>query len=254
MTRLLFIRRTTTALRPPFLLLLLVSLLIILPTTTSAYRMGDAIDAEISIPKKQASGATTSATNKNEEIALKRSQMPLFGMSTSSKVQLGDAPKFSLVLEEGFRSLPVVWLKKGSSATSSEIMVLESLEVQLVFSRSSGEIHALHHTPKYSKADTADSNRDNQEITLRYNWIEEESVDLNGGAFVMFLAVFIVSLFFLIDLCGLCADNDDIYDTIGNQDPYYSNPNINTTTTYDHNNPIDPMAVMSGGRPAPKYE
>ena len=88
----------------------------------------------------------------------------------------------------------------------------------------------------------SDAANANNEITVEYKWIEEEAVDLNGGAFVMFLAVFIVSVFFLVDLCGLCDNGEDL------TDPYMDPGNYGSLPP-----PDDPLATMGGSR-QPKYE
>jgi hypothetical protein len=205
----------------------------LLPLSCTAYRVGDAIDAEIVVPKAKAAG------NASEDLTLKRNQMPVFGMTTHAKLHLGDIPHFSISLEEGFRSLPYVPLVKGST-------VLTSLSIEFVYSRSSGEIHSLHHSSTYGikgskgMADiSVDGQQQQQQVSLYYTWVEEESVDLNSGAFVMFLAVFIVSIFILFDLCGQCSDGPD------DGDRYAFHGSESSVT-------VEPMAVTGGG--SAKYE
>jgi hypothetical protein len=212
------------ALKPKLLKALL--LFFLLPLSCTAYRVGDAIDAEIILPKAKAAGSTA------PDFSLKRNQIPLFGMSTHAKLHLGDVPHFSISLEEGFRSLPYVPLVKGN-------MVLSSLSLEFVFSRSSGEIHSMRHSTTYGTQDSADAKNAERQVSLYYTWVEEESVDLNSGAFVMFLAVFIVSIYILFDLCGLCSDGPD-------DDERYAFQGSESSST------VEPMSVMGGG--SAKYE
>lgn len=169
-----------------------------------------------------------------------RSQMPLFGMDTTAK--FGPLPdRFSISFEEGFRALPWMTLRNGYGVP------LEKVEVTFIFSRSgTGEIHSMRSKTIYIKGVKAAAAADwNNQITVEYKWIEEEAVDLNGGAFVMFLAIFVVSIFFLFDLCGLCDSGEDV------ADPYTAPSNYGTQASA-----ADPLAVMGGSRPTgiPKYE
>jgi hypothetical protein len=82
---------------------------------------------------------------------------------------------------------------------------IQSLSLEFVYCRS-GEIHSLKHFTTYQAKAVEDGPR---QVSLHYTWIEEESVDLNSGALVLFLAVMVVSIFILFDLCGLCTDSND---------------------------------------------
>ena len=126
-----------------------------------------------------------------------------------------------------------------------------------IYSRSgNGEIHSVRGKAIYMAGKTAPKADMNNIVKVHYNWIEEEAVDLNGGAFVVFLAVFVVSVFFLFDLCGLCDNGTD-------DDPSDRYSGVRTTSTSSGSNsnyhgshhapPIDAMAVMGGSR-IPKYE
>lgn len=195
--------------------------LVILPWSIDAYRVGDAIDTEIWTTKHASS-----------EEAPMRSQMALFGMDRAAKFPR-TTDRFSISFEEGFRVLPWINMKNGAGHP------LEKVEVTFVYSRSGGgEIHSLSSKPIYNKETPS-----NSEIVVVYKWIEEELVDLNSGAFVMFLAVFVVSVYFLFDFCGLCDTEDgaELY-SLGATDGHYPAPRD-----------IDPLAVMSGAN-VPKYE
>ena len=222
----------TTSIRTaavPVQRMLWLGLLILLPWNLDAYRLGDAIDTEILTPKDSSS-----------QHAPKRKQMPIFGVDSSTQFGPMTDSRFSIHFEEGFRALPWVDLKNFMGAP------LEKLEVTFVFSRSGGgEIHSLASRTFYSK-DRKAAPPENGEITVEYKWIEEQAVDLNGGAFVMFLAIFITSLFFLVDLCGLCDNGEDSLDP-------YTVPNASNSHGNYSDHQVDPMASMSGSR-IPKYE
>lgn len=163
--------------------------------------------------------------------------MPLFGWDTKAK--FGPLPdRFSISFEEGFRALPWMSLRNGYGVP------LLRVEVTFIYSRSgSGEIHSMRSKTIYMTGGKSAAAMDtNNEITVEYRWVEEEAVDLNGGAFVMFLAIFIVSLFFLVDLCGLCESGEDP------SDPYMVPSNYGSQPSAD-----DPLAAMGGSR-IPKYE
>lgn len=201
--------------------------LLLLPWNLDAYRIGDTIDTEIWTPKDYAAG----------EYAPKRGQMPVFGMDTTATFS-GLPERFSISFEEGFRALP--WMNGKDSRGAP----LEKVEVTFVYSTSGGgEIHSLASRPIY-RTDNKKSNQRDGEISVEYKWIEEEAVDLDSGAFIMFLSVFIVSVFFLIDLCGLCDNGEDP------SDPYSSSADLDYSSS---DRGTDPLAVMGGAR-IPKYE
>jgi len=172
--------------------------------------------------------------------APKRNQMPVFGIDNTARIGPITDSRFSIHFEEGFRALPWIDMKNWMGAS------LLSVEVTFIYSKSgSGQIHSLSSRAIYNKDRQAAAPLDG-EVTVEYKWIEEEAVDLNGGAFVMFLAIFITSLFFLVDLCGLCDDGEDPLD------PYTVLTSRNT-----HSNYIDPQMdplAMGGSSRIPKYE
>ena len=210
--------------------LILASLLLVLAVFAPcchSYRVGDANEPEIWKPKDTAA-----------EEAPMRNQMALFGLDSKFKAKLSQMPGdyFSISFEEGFRALPWIYKKNGSGYP------LEKLLVTFVYSRSGGgEIHSLSHQAIYNK-----DRKDGDEVTVEYKWIEEESVDLNSGAFVMFLSVFIVSIYFLFDLCGLCDSGDSAAEPFS---PSFSVPD----GQYAGSRAVDPLAAMSGAN-IPKYE
>ena len=206
-------------------------MLVILPRNLDAYRLGDAIDTEILTPKDSSS-----------QHAPKRSQMPTFGVDTTTSFGPMTDHRFSIHFEEGFRALPWMDMKSFMGAT------LEKVEITFVFSRSgNGEIHSLTSRTFYNK-DRKESANDNGEIVVEYKWIEEEAVDLNGGGFVMFLAIFVSSLFMLVDLCGLCDAGDDDDDFAAHRMSGNGN-----NSNYSERQYLDPGAATGGSR-IPKYE
>ena len=191
-----------------------------------AYRLGDAIDTEILTPKDSIA-----------QHAPKRSQMPIFGVDTSTTFGPIMDSKFSIHFEEGFRALP--WINTQSFLGGT----LEKVEITFVFSRSGGgEIHSLSSHPIYSSTNNkkGPATVTGEEIVVEYKWIEEEAVDINGGAFVLFLAIFVSSLFMLVDLCGLCETGDD-------EDEDYA---AHRHYTDRHH----PTAIATGGSRIPKNE
>ena len=238
----------------PWWQLLFIVLLLLEVSFCHGYRVGDIMDAEIVLPKSATATAADGVTidlarqrhemsGMNHDLALKRHQMPMFGMNSHATLPFKDTGinQFAMTLEDGFRTIPLVPL-----VTKGGTSYLASLTLEFVYSRNSGEIHTLRHSLQYQPKGTLDSaldaNGNPETIALYYNWIEEEAVDLNSGAFVMFLAVFIVSVYILFDLCGLCTDGPDMDDS-GYR--YRGGASDSSFT-------VDPMAVLSGG--SAKYE
>jgi hypothetical protein len=160
---------------------LITTILVLLAVSLDAYRVGDAVD-------------TIVRTDASAEDAL-RSQMPLFG-KTSSALFSGATPKrFSLSFEEGLRPIP--WVETADSKGQT----LERLDVTFVYSRSGeGAIYGISSEPKYgSSADT---------FLVQYNWVEEEEVNPRAASAVMFAVVFLASVVMLISSCGVSLDED----------------------------------------------
>lgn len=130
---------------------------------------------------------------------------PLFGSPRT--VHLPRLPeRFSLSFEEGLHSLPYV---DGQS--------LEQLIVTFIYSKSGGgRIHSVTskaiqqpHNNKFDKK---------KEIEVVFDWVEEAAVDLEAGTSVMFLAVLVVSILFLLQLCMMDHSDDDDDDHNHNYD------------------------------------
>jgi hypothetical protein len=153
--------------------------LAIILSVTAAYRVGEAVDTDIRM-----GSILTDAL---------RSQMPMFGIPSTARFQFEETiPSFSLQFEDGLRGIPTVPL------VNSKQQALGRLQVTFVYSKSgAGAIHTVISQAEYG------SNLDSSESFLvDYQWIEEEQVQLTAGKGVMFLAVFVVSIVFLISLCG----------------------------------------------------
>lgn len=152
-----------------------------------AYRMGDAVDTDIRL----ASGTQDAL----------RSQMPQFGVSSKANFRFEDQQdSFSLQFEDGLRGLPWVSLVKFKG------QALEKLVVTFVYSKSGGgTIHTVLSEPVYQE--TAARPQQAGSFQVQYVWVEEANVHLHAGQAVMFLFVFLASLYFICYSCGL-VDGD----------------------------------------------
>jgi len=156
--------------------LLLFLLLISVPFRCSSYRVGDVVDTIVRTPEE-----STDALN---------SQMPLFGVP-SSAIFTELPERLSLAFQEGLRPLP--WIEMYDHKKRP----LKEMTVTFVYSKSGdGTIHAVSSETKYS-----DARSDSEGFRVKYQWKEEEEVDLQSGAVVMFLAVCIVSIIVLLQSC-----------------------------------------------------
>jgi hypothetical protein len=167
-----------------YLFLMLAASLFLGSTVTTAYRMGDAVDTDIRL---------TSGTSD----AL-RSQMPQFGVNSKANFRFEDqqADSFSLQFEDGLRGLPWVSLVKFKG------QALEKLIVTFVYSKSGGgTIHTVLSEPVYQEM--AARPQQAGSFQVQYVWVEEANVHLHAGQAVMFLAVFLASLYFICYSCGL---------------------------------------------------
>jgi len=148
----------------------------------SAYRIGDTIE-------------TTVSTRSALTIDLLIANQPLFGVTKT--VHLPRLPeRFSLSFEEGLYTTPYV-----DAATT------ERLVVTFVHSKSgAGRIHSV--TSKAVASPTKKRFDRSQEVEVLFDWVEEENVDLEAGAIVMFLVVFVVSILFVFQLCAIEQPDD----------------------------------------------
>lgn len=179
--------------------LLLLLLFVSLPWQCSCYRVGDVVDTIIRTPEE-----TTEALS---------NQMPLFGVS-SNAVFFESPPRFSLAFQDA--RIPLPWVEMSSRKRQ-----LDELTVTFVYSRSGdGAIHAISSEAKYE-----DAKPGSEGFRVRYEWVEEEEVDLRSGSTVMFLAVSIASIVILLQTCSgketgpsqreNNSDNSSPYDTYG---------------------------------------
>lgn len=165
-------------------------MLLMVTTTANAYRVAEVVDMDIVV-----NGVQSDAL---------RSQMPLFGVTWISPVRFEmdellprDARTFSLKFEDGLWTLPATPLTKGGDH-------LEMLTVQFIYSKSgAGAIHSV------SSKDAIYSAERQPYFTVKYHWIEEEAVYLSAGHAVMFLAVFVSSVIFLLISCRF-IDEDGV--------------------------------------------
>lgn len=161
----------------------------------SAYRMGDAVDTDVSMD-----GFLWDAL---------RSQMPKFGINTKVHFEM-DMPDdtreyrtFALLFEDGLRSIetrPYQNWKRES---------LERVVIKFIYSKSgTGMIHSVSSSAVY-KANPPVARR----FRVEYEWQEEEAVRLTVGMVVMMLAVFLSSIVFLFQTCGLNDEGTVDYET-----------------------------------------
>lgn len=158
------------------------------PWAADAYRLGDAVDTDVSMD-----GFLWDAL---------RSQMPKFGINSKVhfETKIPDDKRrystFSLLFEDGLRSIETRpfhnWRKE----------YLERVIIDFSYSKSgTGVIHSVSSTAVYKPTPT-NAGR----FRVEYEWQEEEAVRLTAGSAVMFLAVFLSSIVFLFQTCGLTDD------------------------------------------------
>jgi len=167
------------------LLLCTLQLLLLLLPTITAYRLGDVVDTDLVID-----GVASDAL---------RNQRPLFGIdskTTEPFVSESIKRSFSLQFEEGLWTLPTASLKQNGESLS-----LEAIQVRFVYSRSGvGAIHAVQSNAVYGPSSAS-------AFYVEYHWIAEEAVHLQTGFTVMFLAVLVASVFFIMTSCGMLLES-----------------------------------------------
>jgi hypothetical protein len=180
-----------------FFVILLTAAFVDLPFTTTssssvslfvnAYRVGDTIHAAVN-------------TRSSVVVDLMIANLPLFGISRKTELPRLQE-RFSLSFEEGLHTLSYI---DGQTA--------ETIRVTFIYSKSGeGRIHSVSSTVVRTKSRNFDPKLP---IVVQYEWIEEEPVDLNAGSSIMFLATLLLSILFLIQLCGSGEGDEDghIYD------------------------------------------
>jgi hypothetical protein len=170
------------------------------------YRIGDVVDTILVINGSQKSNPF-------------RHQMPIFGANWISYVRFeksnlvgprdsndGDdeAGTISIQFEDGFWAVPTVSLTKNHGSQSPTF--LDHLILQFVYSKA-GAIHAvLTKDAKYST--------DHKSFFhVTYEWIEEEAVSPNMGLAIMFLMVFLFSVYSVLITCGFIGRDLDFDST-----------------------------------------
>jgi len=140
-----------------------------------------------------------------------RSQMPLFGVETTTTLKLiGTASidesreKLSVALTFGTgadsKSLPWVDVRDVSGTSR----MLTELEVTFVYAE--GTIRSISQSATF--APLSDS-IGNQKFAIHYRWVEEAGVDLDSGIWGMFVSVLIASLVLLVSACRSMRSLDD---------------------------------------------
>lgn len=136
---------------------------------------------------------------------------------------------FALLFEDGLRSIETRPYQKTTSSWQrggggGESQVLDRVVVTFSYSKSAGStmsgnnggmIHSVSSTAVYKAGDShvgsSSSSASNRRFRVEYEWQEEEAVRLTVGSVVMFMAVFLSSIVFLFQTCGLTNDGDDDY-------------------------------------------
>jgi hypothetical protein len=161
--------------------IVLALILISSSVANAAYRIGDTVDTLVWTSRE-----TTDAM---------RAQMPLFGLSNSVTFpQLRE--KFSLGFDQGLWALP--WLELSNRRGH-----VDKLIVTFVYSSNGGTIHAVSSEVVYHQPGDKSG-----QLKVEYVWREEEPVDITAGSSVMFLAVMIVSVIFLVQSCGIVDEEE----------------------------------------------
>lgn len=162
----------------PAAALLLLVLLLSFPSHGTCYRVGDVVDTIV-----RTSEESTDTLN---------SQMPLFGVpSTALFTEAPPESSFTLAFQEGMRPLPWIELKNHKKQPLKQVIVT------FVYSKSGdGTIHAVSSETIYEK------DNDEEGFRVKYQWVEEEEVDLQSGSIAMFIGVCIVFIIVLIQSCN----------------------------------------------------
>lgn len=157
-----------------------------------AYRQGDPVDTDV-----QTDGLLWDPA---------RSQMPRFGIKTKVyfDMQSPDDERvyrtFSLLFEDGLRSI------ETRPYQNRHKEYLDRIVVKFIYSKSgTGMIHSVSSTAVYRSHPVAA-----HRFRVEYEWQEEEAVRLTVGAIVMLLAVFLSSIVFLFQTCGLMGGDSEM--------------------------------------------
>ena len=101
----------------------------------------------------------------------------------------------SLSFEEGLRPIP--WF----GTVNSKGQGLERLDVTFVYSQSGdGAIYGI-------SSDATYSNLGGRGFTVKYNWVEEEEVNLKAGSAVMLTVVLVACVAMLLSACSTSGDD-----------------------------------------------
>jgi len=153
-----------------------------------AYRIGDVVNTDIFLDSIQSDAL--------------RHQMPLFAVNSQTDIRVDEQQQrttpssFRLQFEDGLWTLPTAYLQQKNEQN------LEKIQVQFVYSNSGvGALHAVHSQAIYGTTGFSSSTSP-QSFAVEYEWIAEPAVHLTSGFTVMFLAVLLSSLYFLLASCS----------------------------------------------------
>jgi hypothetical protein len=174
------------------------------PVVVSAYHIGDAVDTDVSMDGKLWDAL--------------RSQMPRFGVKTKVHFDMGSPDNdsdttnshendevkyhrsFALLFEDGLRSIETWpyqnWKKQ----------YLDRIVIKFIYSKSgTGMIHSVSSSAVYKSTSSSPTHK----FRVEYEWQEEEAVRLTVGSTLMLLAVFLASIVFLFQTCGLIGGEEE---------------------------------------------
>jgi hypothetical protein len=149
-----------------------------------AYRLGEAINTDYRL---------------DQEISdVLQSQMPLFGMDSSAQFPFGSMQKksqtFAMTFEDGLWTIPSVPLQNRDRE------YLQSLQVDLLYSKAGWLQSVSNQVPVYSKEQP-------KYFRVDYKWTAEDAPHLTASINFLVLVVFAACIFFLMEACGITADD-----------------------------------------------
>ena len=155
--------------------------------------MGDVVDTDLAMD-----GSTTNVL---------RAQMPRFGRQTRAQFTLpSTTQQITLHFAHGLWGLPSL------SMVNSHEQILKTVVVTFVFDKT-GNIHSVRCQPMYLEDSSNESTKG--DFKVKYKWVEESAVSVVAGQAIMYLMVFLASVFYLIVACGVFVSEDDDDEGIG---------------------------------------
>jgi hypothetical protein len=167
------------------------------------YRIGDVVDTEATIDGRKRLNPLRHLMPKfgtQWEKSVRFEKSNISGLRSNESID--DAITFSLKFEDGMWELPTLSLIKEYHGQQPKF--LDSVTVRFVISTSGvGTIHAV------VAKDIAYITEHKPYFRVKYEWIEEGAASPSAGHTVMFLLVFIFSIFVLLMSCGVMTSTGD---------------------------------------------